>query len=333
MKQTFLFLLLFLSFTTIAQRFEPVNKNTTPEARKLLNYLYDINGKYILSGQHNYNQELDRFSDSVKAITGKLPALWGTDFIWNGTKDNGPAIVAESVKKSREGYIVTLMWHQGRPTDNPPYGWKESVQAKLTDAEWQALITPGSELNSRWLAQIDKVAGYLKQLQEAKVPVLWRPYHEMNGVWFWWGNRKGKDGIAKLWTMMYDRYVNYHKLNNLIWVWGANGPRDIPKDEAFAYKDFYPGPAYVDILGTDIYNADYEQKDYNELLDLAKGKMIALTEVGELPNLEILKAQPKWAWYLVWSGWLWTHNTRQRVKDVYADPRTLTHEEVAAKIK
>ena len=60
----------------------------------------------------------------------------------------------------------------------------------------------------------------------------------MNGVWFWWGNKKGKDGIAKLWKMMYDRYTNHFKLNNLLWVWGANGVRDIPGDEAYAYKDF-----------------------------------------------------------------------------------------------
>lgn len=128
------------------------------------------------------------------------------------------------------------------------------------------------------------------------------PYHEMNGVWFWWGNKPGSNGIQKLWAMMYDRYVNHFHLNNLIWVWGANGPRDIPGDEVYPYKDFYPGAAYVDILGTDVYHNDYEQKDYNELLQLAKGKIIALTECGELPNPIILDAQPKWSWFLVWTS-------------------------------
>jgi mannan endo-1,4-beta-mannosidase len=150
----------------------------------------------------------------------------------------------------------------------------------------------------------------------------------MNGVWFWWGNRKGENGIARLWKQMYDRYTNYHKLNNLIWVWGANGIRDLPEDQAFAYRDFYPGPEYVDILGADIYHFDYEQRDYNELLELANGKIIALTETGELPNLQILKAQPKWAWFLVWSSWLWTDNTPERVRDVYLRPETLSHEDV-----
>jgi mannan endo-1,4-beta-mannosidase len=307
---------------TFCQEFKPVNPNATVEARNLLSYLYRINGKYILSGQHGGGE---RFLDSVKAITGKYPALWGSDFIWSGKNDFGQKVVDEAIKRSREGYLVTLMWHQGRPIDNPPYGWKESIQAKLTDEEWTQLITPNTELNKKWLAQIDVVATYLKQLQQAGVPVLWRPYHEMNGVWFWWGNRPGPNGVAKLWKMMYDRYVNYHHLDNLLWVWGANGPRDIPEDEAYAYKKFYPGAKYVDILGTDIYHFDYEQKDYDELVKLAKGKIVALSEVGELPKTEILKAQPRWAWFMVWTSWLWTDNTRDRVKEIYARPETISH--------
>ena len=318
----------FISLSGFSQAKAPVNKNASIEAKNLLKYIYSIYGKKILSGQHNYNHEMNRFSDSVRAITGKSPALWGTDLIWNGTKDPGDRVVEESIKKHQEGYLVTLMWHQGRPIDNPPYGWLESIQAKLNDAQWKELVTPGTNLNKRWLIQIDAIAEHLKKLQDAKVPILWRPYHEMNGVWFWWGNKKGENGISKLWRMMYDRYTNYHKLNNLIWVWGANGPRDIPKDEAFPYKDFYPGHSYVDILGTDIYNADYEQRDYNELLTLAAGRPIALTEVGELPKKEILEAQSKWAWYLVWSNWLWTHNTKERVRDNYLRPLTINLEDL-----
>lgn len=325
MKHFLLVITLLIAFKVNAQRFEPVNPNASPEVKKVLSYLYDINGKSILSGQHNYNQSMNVFSDSAKAITGKYPAIWGTDFIWNGTKDNGQAIVNEAIRKNKEGYLISLMWHQGRPIDQAPYGWKESIQGKLTDAEWKELTTPNTALNKRWLVQVDQIASYLKQLQDAHVPVLWRPYHEMNGVWFWWGNRPGENGVTKLWKMMYNRFINYHHLNNLLWVWGANGPRDIPKDEAYAYKDFYPGANYVDILGTDIYHFDYEQKDYNELLALAKGKIIALTEVGELPKPEILEAQPKWAWFMVWSSWLWTDNTKERVKEVYLRPQTINH--------
>jgi mannan endo-1,4-beta-mannosidase len=305
-----------------SQVFKPVNANASPEAKQLLNYLYRVKGKSMLSGQQGGG---DRFLDSVKAITGKYPAIWGSDFIWSGSKDVGQKVVDETIERYKKGYLITLMWHQGRPIDNPPYGWKESIQAKLTDEEWQQLVTPNTQLNKKWLAQIDVVASYLKQLQDAHVPVLWRPYHEMNGVWFWWGNRPGSRGVVKLWKMMYDRYVNFHHLNNLLWVWGANGPRDIPFDEAYAYQGFYPGASYVDILGADIYHSDYEQKDYKELLDLAKGKIIALTEVGELPKPEILKKQPEWAWFMVWTDFLWNNNKSDLVKEIYTSPQTLNN--------
>jgi mannan endo-1,4-beta-mannosidase len=324
--------LTFFSLCSFAQRSsEPVNPATTPEARQILSYIYSIKGKGMLSGQHSYTEQPNLFIDSVVAITGKKPAVWGADFIWSGSKDLGQTVVNEAIRRHKEGYIISLMWHQGRPSDNPPYGWKESVQADLTDAQWKELITPGTALHTRWLAQIDQVALWLKQLQDAKIPVLWRPYHEMNGVWFWWGNKPGKNGVAKLWRMMYDRYTNHHQLNNLIWVWGANGPRDLPEDEALAYKLFYPGDKYVDILGTDIYNADYEQKDYNELLKLAKGKPIALTEVGEVPKTVILKYQPEWTWFMVWSSWLWTHNTRAGIQEIYNLPQTINLDDLKQK--
>ena len=326
MNQSFILgFLFFVSASMHAQSFSPVNKNASPEAKELLKYLYSIEGKNILSGEHGD----ERWLDTVKNITGKYPAVWGNDFIWHGDKDPGQEVVTQAIQKYKEGFIITLMWHQGRPIDNPPYGWKESVQAKLTDAQWKELTTPGTDLNNRWLARIDVVAGYLKQLDSAHVPILWRPYHEMNGVWFWWGNRKGKEGIQKLWKMMYDRYVNHFHLNNLLWVWGANGPRDIPGDEAYAYKDFYPGKDYVDVLGADVYHKDYEQKDYNELLDVAKGKLIALTEVGELPSVITLKAQPKWVWFLVWNNFINPpHNSKEEVNEIYNLPRVLTLDEV-----
>ena len=324
---TLALLLLTFSDEARAQGFKPVNKNASPEAQKLLAYLYGLEGKRTLAGQHNYNHEMNKYVEAAQALTGKSPAVWGTDFILGGTKDYGEEIVAEAIKKHREGFIVTLMWHAGRPTDDPPYGWKESIQAEVTDAEWKELTTPGTPLNLRWQAQADKVAAHLKRLRDARVPVLWRPYHEMNGVWFWWGDKKGEGGYQKLWKMMFDRFVNFHKLDNLLWVWNANAPRDIPRDEAFSYHHYFPGRDYVDALAADVYHFDYEQKDYNELLELSGGKLIALGEVGELPKPEILEAQPKWAWFMVWSSWLLTDNTPERVKEIYAHPQTLTLDE------
>ncbi|MCF4101190.1 glycoside hydrolase family 26 protein [Gillisia sp. M10.2A] len=325
-------LLLFIGFTTTSGFSQqlPVNKNASPEAAALLSYISSL-GKDILSGQHSYNEHPSQFYNEAQELGGKYPAVWGTDFYWNGENDPGDRIVNAAIEKHKEGSIITLMWHVGKPTDDAPFDWKTSVQDDLTDEEWKELVTPGTEINIRWISQIDQVAEHLKKLQAANVPVLWRPYHEMNGVWFWWGNKKGEEGYIKLWKMMYQRYVNHHKLNNLIWVWNANAPRDIPEDEAFDYKDFYPGSECVDILATDVYHYDYEQKDYEQLLELANGKAIALGEVGQLPKTNILEVQPKWSWFMVWSNWLHTANTPERVKEVYEYKNTITRDELDIK--
>src|SRR6202012_2083256 len=162
-------LILFISLYSKAQSYKPVNENASTGVKKTLKLLYDIKGKYIMSGQQNYNSDLNVFSDSAKNITGKYPAVWGSDFINWGDKDLGPQIVSEAIKKWHQGYLITLMWHEGKPTDDPPYEFSKNVIAKMSDADWNELITSGSKLNLKWQAQVDVIAGYLKQLQDAGV--------------------------------------------------------------------------------------------------------------------------------------------------------------------
>ena len=307
--------------------YDPVNRNATPEATSLLNHLYSLNGKKIITGHHNSVGKADRYPERVKELTGRLPQIWGCDFGMYYKPGYADSVVLQAHRKFADGFIVTLMWHAGRPQDDPPFGWKESIQAKMTDAEWKELITPGSRLHSRWLQQVDTVAGYLKKLQALGVPVLWRPYHESNGVWFWWGNRKGENGSARLYRMMYDRFVHDHKLNNLIWVWNTNAPRQLINDEAYAYEDYFPGMEYVDVLAADVYHHDYRQSHHDELVALGHGKVIALGEVGEVPTPAILERQPMWAWFMIWADFVDTHNTAQQIKALYRSPRVLTHED------
>ena len=307
--------------------FAPVNPNATAETRRLLEFLYSVRGRRTVAGHHNAAATPDRFPDRVRELTGKTPQIWGCDFINYYKPGESERIVREALRKYREGYIITLMWHAGRPQDDPPFGWKESVQAKMTDQEWNELTTPGTRLHTRWTEQVDAVAAPLKELQSLGVPVLWRPYHESNGVWFWWGNRKGKDGSAKLYRMMFDRFVNHHGLSNLLWVWNSNTPRQRIDDEAFAYEDFFPGLDCVDVLAADVYHRDYRQSHHDELAALAKGKLIALGEVGEVPSPQILERQPLWTWFMVWANFVDTHNTPAEMKALYNSPRVLTHEE------
>jgi mannan endo-1,4-beta-mannosidase len=307
---------------------EPVNPNATAEARALLKTICAVSGKYILSGQHNFPYHLSRHSDKLAASVAKYPMIWGSDFGFTGGTDQDSiegrdAMIEEAKRQYAAGSIITLMWHAVRPTEDEPVlpgaGWRGSVQAKLTNDQWAALTTPGTDLNRRWLAQLDKVAGYLKRLQEAKIPVLWRPYHENNGSWFWWGGRKGPDGFQALYRMTFDRLVNYHRLDNLIWVWNTNSPNG---KNAGPYYEYYPGPEYVDILATDIYG-EFLQSHYDDLVKLAAGKPVALGEIGKPPSLEVLQHQPKWAWFMGWAD-IFDLAPTDAHKALFADPQTLS---------
>jgi len=320
----FYFLLGFMFLQTTAQTsFQPVNHNATKEARDLLKYLYDLKGKSILSGQHNYPSDLVRSSDSIKSMTGKFPAIWGTDI-----SDLNDKVVNEIIEQYKNGSIITIMYHQVKPFDHDSLGFERSVKGMVSDQQWKQIITPGTKYHAMWLEKIDKRAELLKKLQDANIPVLWRPYHEMNGMWFWYGNRPGPDGIQKLWKMLYDRLVNYHLLNNLIWVWNANAPRDWPKDEAYSYELFYPGAAFVDVLAADVYKNDYKLSHHDQLIALGKGKLIALGEVGVMPTPQILTSQPQWSWFMCWASFPWTDNSREAVKALYNDPRVMTKDEI-----
>ncbi|HET6558001.1 MAG TPA: glycosyl hydrolase [Prolixibacteraceae bacterium] len=327
MKRIFILSLLLIAFIVSAssKNYKPVNKKASPEAKALLEYLYSLQGKSTLSAQHNYPspKEYMRSTDSIIAMTGKVPAIWGTDI-----SELDQSLVDEAIRQYKKGCIITLMYHQVKPFDHDSLGFSRSVKKMVTDEQWKQIVTPGTEYHNMWLAKIDARAELLKKLQDANIPVLWRPYHEMNGMWFWYGNRPGKEGIQKLWKIMYDRYTNYHKLNNLIWVWNTNAPRDWKDDEAYAYELFYPGDKYVDILAADIYKNDFKQSHHDQLVKLGKGKLIALGEVGNLPTPEILEQQPQWVWFMCWAHFPWAYNTKEQVKSIYASPRVLTLDEV-----
>lgn len=284
----------------------PVSPNASLEARALLKYLYSLSGKKILTGQHNAPLNGSNRLAGLHKQVGVYPAIFGQDFgfseagSWDGTNFR-QNIVDEAIRRHKEGFINTIMWHAVVPTQDEPGTFSESITTQLTDKEWDELLTPGTHLNERWKSQVDVIAWYLKQLQHAHVPVLWRPYHEMNGFWFWWGKRQGPEGYAKLWHMMFDRFTHFHKLNNLIWVFNGNEMKDEgPNNFVPNYSLFYPGHDVVDVLATDVYSKRYDKQNYQALLKLAEGRPIALGEVGGFPTIEQLTVQPKWVWFMSW---------------------------------
>jgi mannan endo-1,4-beta-mannosidase len=322
-------LAIFLCRSILAQAVPgPVNPHATPEARALLAYLSSISGKATIAGQHNYPNVGARWTDMAYDLTAKYPGLFGGDFGFSGGEDKDstlsrPAMIEEAKRQYNNGAVVTLTWHEVRPTDDEPVTFKSSVQGHLTDAEWKELLTKGSPLNLRWCAQVDVVAGYLKQLRDAHVPVLFRPYHEMNGKWFWWGGRPGKDGSAALYRQIYDRFVNVHHLDNLLWVWNVNAPNGVNAGAIDAYD---PGAQFADLVTMDIYG-EFKQEYYTSALALAGDKPIALGEVGKLPSPEVLEKQPRWTYFMDWSELIQTHNPLDLVNAVYHSPQVLTRED------
>jgi mannan endo-1,4-beta-mannosidase len=305
----------------------PVNPHATPEARALLAYLASISGQGYITGQHNYPNVGSRYTDLAYDLTGKYPGLFGEDFGFSAGDDKDsvlsrPAMIDEAERQYQNGAVIALTWHEVRPTDDEPVTFRDSVQGHLTDYEWQQVLTPGTPLYNRWCAQVDVVAGYLRQLRDAHVPVLFRAYHEMNGNWFWWGGRPGKGGSEALYRQIYDRFVNVHHLDNLVWVWNVNAPGG----NAGSIAEYYPGAQFADVVTMDIYG-EFKQDYYDSMISLAAGKPIALAEVGAVPSLEVLAAQPRWTYFMSWSELVRASNSLDQLHAIYDSPRALNRDD------
>lgn len=316
---------------------KPVTKNASPEAVALLNLFYDISGNYMLTGQHNFPNIKDRNTQFAKDYFGKTPIVFSTDWGF-AEKDNTdsylarPDIVKEAIRQHQMGSIVTICWHAVPPTANEPITFNQlpnaspdslaSVQGRLIDKQFKELLTPGTKLYKHWCQQVDSVAIYLKELQDAHVPILWRPYHEMNGMWFWWGGRTGKYSTIALYKQLFDRLVNYHKLNNLVWVWSV----DRIRNPEMQYSNFFPGTDFFDIAAVDVYDNDFNQAYYDSLQTLSHGKPMVLGEVGNPPAIEIIDKQPKWGYFVTWAGMV-RNTSKKQYEILLNDPRILTLED------
>ncbi len=337
----------------------PVTPDAAPEAVELLNFIYRISGQHTLTGQHNLPADSDKETVAASKVWGKVPAIFGKDwgFAKQGDKDSAfvrQDIVDEIKEHYKNGSLIVMCWHEVPPTADEPVAFRprrggggstntstnlNTVQGHLTEAQYRDLLTPGTALHQHWCDQVDAIVPYLKQLQDARVPVLWRPFHEMNGQWFWWGGRakifstpgaykikggermgmvaSGDHSTAALYKMMFDRLVNHHKLKNLIWVWNV----DRPEGTTLPFNECWPGPEYVDVVSFDCYRV-FKQSYYDDLLKLANGKPVALAEVGGNLSLDALKAQPKWAWWMLWAGMGLKGDAAERLTAVVNDPHS-----------
>ena len=315
------------------------NPNATESAKGLMAYLQDIYGSYILSGQHSDKGVGGPEILALKKVNGdKTPAVLGLDFI-----DYTPSRVANgssgistklAINFDAMGGINTFCWHWNAPekylTGSEP--WYRGFYTEATNIDLAAIMNGEDEEGYELLLRdIDAIAEQISILQEADVPILFRPLHEASGGWFWWG-ASGPESYIELWKLVFQRMTEYHKLNNIIWVW--NG-----QDE-----DWYPGDEYVDIIGEDIYPGKQvylsQSGKFSQAVEYTDSpRMIALTENGCLfdPD-QAFRDQAPWLWFCTWSGEFVVKNNlpllseeyteEAMVKKVYEDERVITLDEL-----
>lgn len=291
-----------------------VNPNATAEAQTLYTRLRSVYGTKALSGVVADIDWNIREAENVYKWTGKWPVINVFDFInIHASKDVNPqgwldySDMSPVFQWHDAGGVVGMMWHwQVKANNGTNLTCSPGDKPGETSFDPAACENPLSADYKQMIHDIDQVAGYLKTMQRRGIPIIWRPLHEAAGnayeyeggkAWFWWG-AKGPEVYKKLWRFMYDRLVNFHQLNNLIWVWTAQTGDDV----------WYPGDDVVDIVGRDNYAALMYplMKEFNALTEQYPSKMVTLAECGNGDEVKMslwskIWAQgSRWSWFMTW---------------------------------
>ena len=301
----------------------PVTPGASPEARSLLAFFDDTYGKKIISGQQDgwwRTNGLSRELYYITNTTGKLPALVAMDLSPYTDKPSRHELrhrIAELgiAWYQERGGIIEFCCHWHAPMNEPAFYTKDTT-FDITRA-----VTEGTPEYAATERDLDVIAAELEVLRDAHVPVLWRPLHEANGRWFWWG-AGGPEPFKQLWRMMYENFTLKHHLNNLIWVFSPGAETDL--------ASWYPGDAYVDIIGQDHYPLDGNHgpaKDvFDELVRMSgEKKLIALGENGPVPDPEQAERDGAgWLFFTTWSGSiLFEKTTPEQLRAYYNNPYVL----------
>ena len=292
------------------------NPNATKEARALFDYICQTYRSGIISGQQESTWKgSDQYEfDYIYNTTGKYPAIRGLDYM----NDDFSGVNKRAADWHDRGGIVTICWHCGCDFSG---SWAESMNTEITD--WDKALSEGTAENEKLIKGMDKAAAALKELKDKNIPVLWRPFHEFDGAWFWWG-KGGAENFKKLWIIMYDRYTNYWELDNLIWVLGYSG-------NGRGYERWYPGDEYVDIAGADSYSDGANGKLYKKVSKVVGDETpICFHECGRIPTVEQLeKADADWVWFMTWhTEYITDHNDTDDLKKIYNDKYVITLDEL-----
>ena len=312
---------------------EPCDKKAIPEVHRVLEYLNSIEGKAVITGQHTQSMGMEEV-ECIQRETGQLPALCGFELLayspninWADADEACLTEIKEAAGTLQKAYewaekkgLITLTWHWFSPMG----GRDKSFYTEHTDFDADKALCEETLEHAAMCHDLDIMAEMLRGFQEKHIPILWRPFHECDGDWFWWG-AKGIDTARSLYRFMFHYFTEKHQLHNLIWVWNS------------VSVEGYVGDAYCDIISRDMYPPAHAHGDFKDrleelckLTETAKGA--AIGEIGVLPDLdEVQKNQTPWLWYMTWShDFCLTErfNTKEALRKLYAHPIAVTLEKL-----
>lgn len=167
---------------------QPVDAEAFPAKNKatVIQYLKTIAGTNIVSGQHNKEPASlpGQYTQQVKDVTGQYPGLWGGDLMFRGQDAaNRQRVIDQAKTEWANGSLVALTWHACSPTGPSTCEFDGGVKTQISNAQFTQIVTGGTALNKTWRQRMAEVVPYLRQLKDAGIPVLFRPFHEMNETW------------------------------------------------------------------------------------------------------------------------------------------------------
>ena len=330
LKNTFKILcLLFCSVELIAQpTLKLTDASATAETKALYQNLQKLSKDHILFGhqhatEYGHGWRGDENRSDVKSVTGSHPAVIGVDFSGlSGRSASEIAAEEKLLKKNIEdtynrGGVTTVAWHFSNPISAGGFYWKDSVSLPAV-----RYIVPGGSQHEKYKAILQSIGRFVKTIRGSDgkpVPMIFRPYHEFDGDWFWWGKaHSSKEDFISLWQFTVGYLRDSMQVHQFIYAFSPDNK--FTNEEQFL--DRYPGDSWVDMVGMDNYGDWGRDGVYNVKAGIEKlkivanyaakaGKLAAFTETGleSIPNKtwwtetllkEIKNADIELAYVLVW---------------------------------
>jgi mannan endo-1,4-beta-mannosidase len=287
-------------FSCLAQA--PIDANATAETKNLFQNLMKLSEKQTLFGhQHatEYGHGWHSISDrsDVKSVVGTHPAVIGVDFMgFSGRPDDAVAKAKEDLRKNvvdtyNRGGVITAAWHFSNPVSGGGFNWKDSVSLPAVK-----YIIPGGEAHGKYKTILRGIGDWAKSVKGSDgqlAPIIFRPFHEFDGGWFWWGKPHcTKEEFVTLWKFTVTYLRDSLGVHNFLYAFSPDNKFNTEAE----YLERYPGDQWVDLVGMDNYG-DMGRDRYDiegaalklkVVSDYAikAGKLAAFTETGleSIPN-------------------------------------------------